>query len=115
MPSPDYNPATVIGDEWTRTYQIVIDNRLNAVPAVTFFEERALLTDSGDTRHWAIGQCHLPYDEATALPILDPLSGEETGGTITLAAFYGLVYSAYRYAAAQRDAAGQAPLAPIEE
>ena len=115
MPSPDYQPATVIGDEWTRTYQIVIDNRLNNAPVVTFFEERALLTDTGATRHWAIGQCHLRYDEASALPILDPLTGEDTGATITLAAFYGLVYSAYRYAAAQRDAAGQASAAPGEE
>lgn len=113
MPSPDYQPATVVGDEWTRTYQIVIDNRLGAVPAVTFFEERALLVPDSPPRHWATGHCVLPYDEAIALPILDPATGDATGASITLAAFYGLVYSAYRYAAAQRDAAGQP--APVEE
>ena len=113
MPSPDYQPAAVIGDEWTRTYQIVIDNRLGAAPAVSFFEERALLVADSAPRHWAIGHCHLPYDEAVALPILDPATGADTGASITLADFYGLVYSAYRYAAAQRDTAGQ-PV-PVEE
>lgn len=115
MPTPDYQPATVIGEEWTRAYQIVVDNRLNAVPEATFFEERAMLTDSGENRHWATGHCRIVYDEAAEIPILDPATGEATGGTITFAALYGLLYSAYLYAATQGDQAGQVleePAAP---
>ncbi len=107
MPSPSYHTAAVTGEEWTRTYQIVIDNRLGGVPATTFFEERVMLTDGGDSRHWATGHCRIVYDEAAEIPILDPATGEATGSSITLAALYGLLYSAYIHAATQRDQAGQ--------
>ena len=106
----DYQSTAITGSAWTRAYQIVIDNRLGAVPNVVFHEERALLTDDGQTRHWASGQCALAYDPAQTIPVLDPATGAETGASLALGELYGLLYSAYIAAATARDAAGQHPL-----
>lgn len=107
-----YQPTTVSGEEFTRCYQIIIDNQHNRSRKATFQEERVLVSGSGADRRWPTGACSIVYDEAIEIPILDPADGSATGATITMAALYGLLYSAYLYAAQARDAANQ-PEGPI--
>lgn len=102
-----YNPSTVAGTEYTRCYQIVVDNPAGRPPVATFQEERVLaFGPAAPERRWPTGQCVLTYDPATAIPILDPATGAATGATIEMAALYALLYSVYLYAARARDAAG---------
>lgn len=103
-----YNPAAAEGTEFSRCYQVVIDNPHNGSTVATFQEERVLVSAAGPDRHWATGECRLPYSPETAIPILDPETGADTGAVITMAALYGLLYSAYLHAATARDAAGGA-------
>lgn len=99
-----YNPAAADGTEFSRCYQVVIDNPHNGSPAATFQEERVFVSAAGPDRHWAVGECRLAYSPDVEIPILDPETGADTGAVITGAALYGLLYSAYLYAATARDA-----------
>lgn len=100
-----YQPSDVVGAEFTRCYQVIIDNRIDAPPVATFAEERVLVPGDGPTRRWPTGQCAAVYDPEAEIPILDPATGASTGATITMAALYGLLYSAYLHTATTRDAA----------
>lgn len=103
-----YQPTEVVGSEFTRCYQVVIDNRVNAPPTATFAEERVLVPGAGPARRWPTGQCSAQFDPEAEIPILDPATGEQTGAVITMAALYGLLHSAYLWAATARDAAQNA-------
>jgi hypothetical protein len=107
-----YQPSAVTGSEFTRCYQVVIDNREGAPPVTTFFEERVLVGEGAPTRRWPVGHCAAVLDPAAEIPVLDPATGASAGATITMAALYGLLYSAYLWAATARDAAGMAALEP---
>lgn len=101
-----YQPSAVSGEEFTRCYQVLIDNHAGASPVTTFFEERVLEGGPGvPARRWPSGQCAAVFDPAAEIPILDPATGAPSGATITMGALYGLMYSAYLWAATARDAA----------
>lgn len=100
-----YQPTDVAGQEYTRCYQVVIDNHRQRAPVATFFEERVLLMEAG-SRAQASSQVELPYDPAVEIALYDPTTGEPTGQTITGGELYAMVYSAYMHAALARDAAG---------
>lgn len=102
-----YQPSAVAGTEFTRCYQIIVDNPHRGAPLASFCEERVLVSEGAD-RRWAVGECRLVYSPEAEIPILDPETGAATGATITMAALYGLLYSAYLHAATTRDAAGGA-------
>lgn len=104
---PEYAEQQTIGVEWTRCYQVVIDNRHGAQPRAVFHEQRVLQPDSGPARVSAVGQVELPYDPAAVIVLRDPATGDATGESITGADLYQMVYSAYLHAALARDAAGQ--------
>lgn len=99
-----YQPTAVTGEAFTRCYQVVIDNPQNRPAKTTFQEERVMVSEGAD-RRWPVGSCSIVYDEAIEIPILDPATGADTGSTISMAALYGLLYSAYLYTALERDAA----------
>lgn len=103
-----YQPSAVSGSEFTRCYQIVIDNRYGAAPEVVYQEERVLVVDSGPDRHWPIGHCRAAYDPLAEIPVLDPATGLPTGETATQGQLYALIYSAYLATATARDTAGGA-------
>lgn len=102
-----YRLAEVAGQEYTRCYQVVIDNPLNAAPAAVFFEQRVIESGAGPAIVAPAGQCVLPYNPATVIALRDPATGEETGQTLTAAQVYAIVYSAYLHAALERDGAGE--------
>jgi len=99
-----YQPTDVAGQEYTRCYQVVIDNHRLRAPVATFFEERVLVGST--SRAQAVGQVEMPYDPASQIALVDPTTGEPTGQTISGAQLYAMVYSAYMHAAVARDAAG---------
>jgi hypothetical protein len=112
----DYQESTLTGQAWQRCHQIVIDHRRGVTPTVRFDEERVVALDDGSEVRTPRGTLTLDYDPARLIPLRDPLSGEPTGETVSYAAAYQLLYSAYLDAALARDAAQQAaePLVPVE-
>lgn len=102
----EYAEQQVAGIEYTRCYQVVVDNRLGAVPQATFHEQRVLATDQGPRRVAPRGELALPYDPALVIALRDPDTGLETGETITGADLYTMIYSAYLHVATARDEAG---------
>lgn len=88
------------GESYTRCNQIIIDNRRDAPPAVTFGQERVVVS-GGQHLHIPMAPLPLTFDPAATIPIVSPETGEATGGTITQAEIYALIYSAYIYAATQ--------------
>ena len=108
----EYAEQRTTGVEWTRCFQVVVDNRFGVAPRATFFEQRVLQPDSGPVRVSAVGQIEMPYDPAVVIALRDSATGEETGETITGADLYQMIYSAYLHAALARDAAGQEETSP---
>lgn len=98
-----YRETDVSGSEYTRCYQVVIDNPAGGLPRATFYEERVLFSAGQRARRWPSGQCELIYDSALVVPLLDPATGAQTGETATLGALYLSLYSAYLHAATARD------------
>ena len=108
----EYAERQTTGVEWTRCFQVVVDNRSGVAPRATFFEQRVLQPDSGPVRASAVGQVEMQYDPAAVIALRDPATGEETGETITGADLYQVIYSAYLHAALARDAAGAEETSP---
>jgi len=85
----------VSGQRYIRCSQVVIDNRLGAVPLVTFSREAVIGIEGGETVHQPLSPRLLPFDPTATVPVLNPETGEATGATITQGALYALVYSIF--------------------
>ena len=84
----------VEGESYVRSYQVVVDNRLDGEPRITFMQEKVVTT--GDQNlHVPLPPAVLAFDPAGVIPLLDPETGEDTGQSMTQAEAYALLYSAY--------------------
>ena len=52
----EYAEQQTAGIEYTRCYQVIVDNRYGAVPQASFHEQRVLQPDFGPVRVSAVGQ-----------------------------------------------------------
>ncbi|WP_289100942.1 hypothetical protein [uncultured Marinobacter sp.] len=114
--SVDYKYTAVTGESWVRTKRIVIDNGLNELPVLKFVEERIVNIAGGEQYSRDIGTLEIPATESWMdheIPILDPVTVEPTGGSITFGEAYNIVKSAYLHFANLRDNPPEA--APTEE
>jgi hypothetical protein len=105
---PNYNATTTTVERWQRCYRIVIENARSEVPRMDCLEEVVTVTDGHEVREMVPG-CAVVFDPAGVVPLRDPVTGDPTGETVTQAQMYAVLYSAYRYAADQRDAAQATP------
>lgn len=85
----------ISGESFTRCPQVIIDNRLGAMPVVTFHQERVVGTSDGQVMKMPMQPLPMTFDPAAVIPIIDPATGQDTGQTITQGEVYALVYSAY--------------------
>lgn len=92
------NLQSVDGESYTRCHQIIIDNRLDEPPAITFAQEQ-IVTAGGRALHIPQPSVGMAFDPQAVIPILDPETGADTGTSITQAEAYALLYSAYVAAA----------------
>lgn len=105
----DYNESTVAGQTWQRAYQIVIENTRGSAPVIRFDEERVIALEDGTEVRKPLGNLAVSFDPTASIPLLNPLTGEPTGGTITHGEVYAILYSAYIASALARDAVPQEP------
>lgn len=100
----DYKETQVTGKKWQRCNVVHIDNPHQAQPTVTFAEQKVAEVD-GATFQTQLGQIVLPFDPASVIELRNPVTGELTGQTTTLADVYVALYSLYSQSALERDAA----------
>lgn len=98
-----YTESTVTGHAWRRCHQIVIDNRRGGVPTVRFDEETVVALDGSAEVRSPAGMVTIDFDPARQIPLRDPQSGALTGGVMSYAEAYAVLYSAYLDAALERD------------
>lgn len=103
------NSTPVAGESYRRCNQVVIDNPLGGSPSVAFGQETIIGTGSGQVAHIPLQPIQMPFDPSVVIPVINPQTGEPTGGTISHGEVYALIYSAYL------AAASPAPEQPIEE
>jgi len=109
----NYMESAVTGDSWTRCCAVKVANSYQQAPLVEFVEERlTALSDGRTLRESGAAPLSLRYEPGMQIPMRDPATGLPTGDTFPIDLTHAMMYSAYLYAAEQRDAM-QAP--PAEE
>lgn len=100
---PDYKETTHVITEWQRCFRAVVEHQRHEVPRIDFLEE--VVTINGSEERRQVPGCSVTYSPADILPMRNPEDDEFTGETMTQAEVYAVLYSVYRWAADQRDAA----------
>jgi hypothetical protein len=102
---PDYKESSVTGTQWQRCNDVHIRNPLGQTPTVAMAEE--LVTAMGaQTYSKPVGYLSFPFVPSETIVILNPLTGQITGQTMTMQDVYVALWSVYMAKAAERDAAG---------
>jgi hypothetical protein len=102
---PNYRETTASGTSYTRAHTAIINNGHDH-KSIEFQEERVVVMDDGETIGKRIGHISADFTAetaATVFPILDPITGLDTGATATYGEVYGLLFSVYMHMAAERD------------
>jgi hypothetical protein len=105
----NYKETTITGSSYTRCNQVLISNRLGAVPTVKFDEQVAVSLETGGSIINGSGSIEMDFDAAKMIPLIDPTTGTATGQSVSYGTVYAMLYSAYIDAATARDAAQPAP------
>lgn len=102
----NYKESTLTGTSWTRCRCVTITNPLAGTtpPTAYFQEERVVEIDGGNTTMDA-SSCSKPFDPASVITMLNPITGLPTGTTTTHGELYAILYSLYMQTAIERDAA----------
>lgn len=100
----NYKETSVAGSKWTRSWQVVVENKFNKTPSITFFEEQ--IVDVGDgvpTSTLVQGQLTEKFDDPTkTFNLVHPVTGDVIG-TGTYQDLYVLLSSLYLSLATARD------------
>ena len=104
----NYQETQISGTSHKRAHQIIIHNTYGINPIVQFREEVIAQVGEQQFREDA-GAMSISPDMEKVVPILNPLTGEATGQSMTMGEGYAFIYSAYIQAALERDAAQAEP------
>lgn len=100
----NYRETTVAGTQYQRCYQVLINNPRNGQPTIEMFEE--VVAKVGDASYSRPAEgLRFDFDPAEAVMLLDPVTGESTGQSMTQAEIHRAIYSLYLAKAVARDAA----------
>lgn len=99
-----YSDTSVECQKRRRAKQIIINNNLDTFPTVDYVEEDLVSID-GDLHKINAGTLTVVIDDKSkSFPILDPNTNEAIiGKSMTYGEAYMVLYSAYFFAAIQRD------------
>jgi hypothetical protein len=102
----DYRPLA--GESYRRCNQVIIDNPYDGAPSITFAQE-TIFGAGGAVMHMPMSGIRVDFDPAAEIAVVDPTTGEPTGQTITHAALYAMIYSAFVAALAPAPIAEETP------
>ena len=115
MSAPQYGPTINPGDVRRRAWRIGAENPLGGLPTITFHEEEIIKLSDGSER--PLGRTRdlsVAYAPGTSLPLLNPITGEPTGQTISHDVVFAALYSLGRATQDATDAAVAAVAAAVE-
>lgn len=106
----DYKATIVTGKTWYRAYRVVIMNPYMGDATIGFDEEK-VTEILGVVKSEPSTTLSTLVDPTAVVPILDPITGQATGETMTHYAVYCMLYSLYRMLGQARDEAEAAAAA----
>jgi hypothetical protein len=109
MTMSNYKEPTITGYSYTRCNQVLISNRLGAVPQIRFDEQVVVTMETGGTIINGSGSIEMDFDAAKMIPLIDPTTGAATGQSVSYGTVYAMLYSGYIDGATSRDAAQPVP------
>lgn len=102
----DYREEIVTTKTWRRSYRIEILNPYLGVPALRFDEEDMREAEGVVSSSDAPG-VFCSFDPSRIVPLVDPVTLEPTGDSISMGACYMALFSLYINLARARDAAAE--------
>lgn len=96
--SKEYNHETLSAESWTRAKRIVIENPLNGVSTLKFVAEKVIKVSEDTYLKQDIGVLNVTMDEDALnqeISLVNPITGESVGQTVTPAFAHMILYSAY--------------------
>lgn len=113
----NYQETTLAGTAYTRASEVYIINREDA-KSIMFQEQRVVTLDDGEVIRRSAGQVVSPFtpeNAGTAIPLLNPETGESLGASMTYEELYVALYSLYLKLAQERDYAEANPEPTLPE
>lgn len=98
----------VAGESYRRCNQVIIDNPYDGAPSITFAQE-TIFGAGGAVSHMPMQGIRVAFDPAATIPVINPETGQPTGQTITHAALYAMIYSAFIASIAPAPTAEETP------
>jgi hypothetical protein len=105
----NYKETAVTGSRWVRARTVTLMNPLEGDQIAHFQEEEVFTDGEGIVVTRDVGSCRIVFDPEATITLLNPLTGEPLGATMTHQEFYVALFSLYMQAAAERDAAEGTP------
>jgi len=113
----NYKQTTVAGESWVRAKRIVIENPLSEDSTVKFIEEKVVVLEDG-TVSTPCGALSISVDSnnmTEEVEIIDPISNEPAGTSISFGEIHAIIFSTYMKLANERDAPPPEVIDPIDE
>lgn len=98
-----YQETNITGTEYRRAKRVEIENQRAVTPIINFVEELVTVLDNGRSMSVDVGNLSSTFDPADIIELLDPETGEMTGGTMTQGQVFQALYSFYMKLATERD------------
>ena len=112
----NYKETTVAGTSYTRSHQVIINNPLVGVKAISFMEEQVVnLGDEQIIRNQGgIQEPFTTQNHNTQFDLVNPVDGTLIGSTMEYKDLYVAIHSLYLHLAAKRDSSVlPTPVVPV--
>ena len=101
----NYRESSASGTSHVRAHTVVFNNN-EQYKSAEFHEEKVIVMEDGDVirkRTGAINEAFTVENSVNEFPVIDPISGQDTGTTASYGQVYALLYSLYLELAVNRD------------
>ena len=110
----NYKSTEVVGEAYTRCYNITLNNYKNQVPTMTFNEE-VWYNIPGFEMGKVSGSFETRYDPVADIPLINPETGEDLGESVSQTQLQIILHSLYISEAKKRDERLAAALAAPQQ
>jgi hypothetical protein len=102
-----YKEKSVTGQSWTRSFQVIIENKLNETPYIRFDEEEVFVVGDNTITQFKGDRVVAPFSQENStieFPLMNPITNEVIAGqTAKYEDIFVLLYSLYHHLAEKRD------------
>ncbi len=100
----DYKETTAAATQWQRCVGVNIDNTYGQTPTL-YLQEEQITNVGGELFHKPMGNLTVRFDPDAVIDLLDPVTGDPLGATMTQGQIHVALWSIYMSAAKARDGA----------